>query len=92
MFYHLEHHLFPNVPTCHLPQLASRLDHLAPDLASKKSVLTAHAMSGRDNLSKPEWDNIPRTSVESTLDLGPAAAKPCNEPDRIADSPGRCST
>jgi fatty acid desaturase len=36
MFYHLEHHLFPNVPTCHLPQLASRLDRLGPDFASKK--------------------------------------------------------
>lgn len=26
MFYHTEHHLFPNVPTCHLPELAERLD------------------------------------------------------------------
>jgi len=26
MFYHLEHHLFPAVPTCHLPELARRLD------------------------------------------------------------------
>jgi len=26
MFYHLEHHLFPAVPTCHLPMLAKRLD------------------------------------------------------------------
>ncbi len=35
MFYHLEHHLFPNVPTCHLPELANRLDRLAPELGSK---------------------------------------------------------
>ncbi len=26
MFYHAEHHLFPAVPTCHLPILAGRLD------------------------------------------------------------------
>jgi len=33
MFFHVEHHLFPAVPTCHLPQLAERLDHAAPELA-----------------------------------------------------------
>lgn len=33
MFFHLEHHLFPRVPTCHLPQLADRLDDAAPELA-----------------------------------------------------------
>lgn len=26
MFYHTEHHLFPQIPTCHLPKLAKRLD------------------------------------------------------------------
>ncbi|PWQ97463.1 fatty acid desaturase [Leucothrix arctica] len=26
MFYHIEHHLYPQVPTCHLPELAKRLD------------------------------------------------------------------
>ena len=30
MFYHLEHHLFPAVPTCKLPLLATRLDAVAP--------------------------------------------------------------
>ena len=33
MFYHLEHHLFPAVPTRRLPELARRLDVVAPDLA-----------------------------------------------------------
>lgn len=37
MFFHLEHHLFPRVPTCHLPRLADRLDDAAPDL-SKATV------------------------------------------------------
>ena len=32
MFFHVEHHLFPAVPTCHLPQLAARLDEAAPEL------------------------------------------------------------
>ena len=32
MFFHVEHHLFPAVPTCHLPQLAERLDRAAPHL------------------------------------------------------------
>ena len=35
MFYHVEHHLFPSVPTCHLPELAKRLDGAAPELKTK---------------------------------------------------------
>ncbi|MCI0403224.1 MAG: fatty acid desaturase [Acidobacteria bacterium] len=31
MFFHVEHHLFPCVPTCHLHQLAERLDRVAPE-------------------------------------------------------------
>jgi fatty acid desaturase len=33
MFYHLEHHLYPRVPTCRLSELAERLDHAMPDRA-----------------------------------------------------------
>jgi fatty acid desaturase len=36
MFYHVEHHLYPAVPTCRLPILARRLDRVAPDLAALK--------------------------------------------------------
>jgi len=36
MFFHLEHHLYPAVPTCHLHQLAERLDLAAPELQSKR--------------------------------------------------------
>jgi len=36
MFFHVEHHLFPAVPTCHLPQLAERLDRTAPELTRLK--------------------------------------------------------
>lgn len=31
MFYHLEHHLFPAVPTCHLDRLSERLDASCPE-------------------------------------------------------------
>lgn len=33
MFFHLEHHLYPKVPTCHLPLLAKRLDQVAPEFS-----------------------------------------------------------
>lgn len=32
MFFHAKHHLFPAVPTCHLAELAARLDAAAPEL------------------------------------------------------------
>ena len=35
MFYHVEHHLFPTVPTCKLGELSSRLDAVAPELRNK---------------------------------------------------------
>jgi fatty acid desaturase len=33
MFYHAEHHLFPAVPTAHLPELSRRLDSALPELS-----------------------------------------------------------
>jgi fatty acid desaturase len=36
MFFHAEHHLFPKVPTCHLPELARRLDRTLPELRLKR--------------------------------------------------------
>jgi fatty acid desaturase len=35
MFLHVEHHLCPRVPTCHLPELSKRIDHAMPELKSK---------------------------------------------------------
>jgi fatty acid desaturase len=35
MFRHIEHHLFPAVPTCHLAELSARLDVAAPELKQK---------------------------------------------------------
>jgi fatty acid desaturase len=35
MFYHVEHHLYPTVPTCHLDELARRLDRAAPELQTR---------------------------------------------------------
>ena len=36
MFLHVEHHLYPRVPTCHLARLAERLDAAAPELQQKR--------------------------------------------------------
>lgn len=36
MFYHVEHHLIPAVPTARLPELAARLDAALPHLAAKQ--------------------------------------------------------
>jgi fatty acid desaturase len=36
MFFHVEHHLYPKVPTCHLATLAGRLDLAAPELQTRK--------------------------------------------------------
>lgn len=35
MFYHLEHHLFPAVPTIKLPELARRIDEALPEIEKK---------------------------------------------------------
>jgi fatty acid desaturase len=35
MFRHIEHHLFPGVPTCHLTELSKRIDIAAPELKRK---------------------------------------------------------
>ncbi|GGF07332.1 fatty acid desaturase family protein [Flavobacterium limi] len=37
MFYHLEHHLFPAVPTIKLPELARRIDDAFPDIEKKET-------------------------------------------------------
>ncbi len=36
MFFHVEHHLFPAVPTVRLPELAARLDEVIPQLQAKQ--------------------------------------------------------
>lgn len=37
MFYHLEHHLFPAVPTIKLPELARRMDAALPDIKKRST-------------------------------------------------------
>jgi fatty acid desaturase len=37
MFYHLEHHLFPAVPTIKLPELARRIDDIFPNIEKKET-------------------------------------------------------
>jgi fatty acid desaturase len=36
MFYHVEHHLFPAVPTPRLPELAARIDAVMPGLSRRR--------------------------------------------------------
>ncbi len=36
MFYHLEHRLFPAVPTIKLPELARRIDESIPEIEKKQ--------------------------------------------------------
>lgn len=37
MFYHLEHHIFPAVPTIKLPELAKRIDDVLPEMEKKQT-------------------------------------------------------
>ena len=37
MFYHLEHHLFPAVPTIKLPELVKRIDKALPEIEKKST-------------------------------------------------------
>jgi fatty acid desaturase len=37
MFYHLEHHLFPAVPTIKLPELAKRIDATLPEIEKRQT-------------------------------------------------------
>ena len=37
MFYHLEHHLFPAVPTIKLPELVKRIDETLPEIEKKNT-------------------------------------------------------
>lgn len=41
MFYHREHHLFPNVPVSRLPDLAARLDATVPGYAQSRMPVVA---------------------------------------------------
>jgi fatty acid desaturase len=45
LLYHAEHHLFPAVPSNHLPELARRLDKAAPQLTRQRVVPTSHHIS-----------------------------------------------
>ena len=38
MFYHKEHHLFPAIPTPHLPELARRLDAAIPSFCRQRVI------------------------------------------------------
>jgi fatty acid desaturase len=50
MFRHVEHHLFPQVPTCHLPALARRLDRAMPELSLRQVWPSSRAGRWRETV------------------------------------------
>ena len=55
LLYHVEHHLFPAVPSNHLPELAKRLDKVAPHLTDQQVTPDkAAVISAIDN----RWQKI----------------------------------
>ena len=51
MFFHAEHHLFPQVPTCHLARLADRLDAAVPGVPWPQVIGTPLAVTAPRQLS-----------------------------------------
>ncbi len=49
MFYHAEHHLFPQVPTCHLGVLASRIDRVNSAFADRLVIPPQFGPGQRDS-------------------------------------------
>ena len=62
LLYHVEHHLFPAVPSNHLPELAKRLDRAAPHL-TKLHVLPNQVAVMR--VIDKRWKNIKKVSRNS---------------------------
>ena len=65
LLYHIEHHLFPAVPTNHLPELAKRLDNSAPEWTQQPVI---PILAGKINSSI--LVNNEGSSKESTNDRG----------------------
>lgn len=49
LLYHVEHHLFPAVPSNHLPKLAKRLDVVAPQLTKARVLPSMTTVKGSIN-------------------------------------------
>ncbi len=55
LLYHVEHHLFPAVPSNHLPELAKRLDVIAPQLTNQHVL---PSMQTINNVKGSLWNKI----------------------------------
>lgn len=62
LLYHVEHHLFPAVPSNHLPELAKRLDIAAPHLTKQRVLPTKAVVMG---LIGNQWKKIKGGSNKS---------------------------
>ena len=63
LLYHIEHHLFPAVPTNHLPLLAKRLDTHAPQW-TQQPVITVLAST---NIVPSKPLKIPSTTINKDI-------------------------
>jgi fatty acid desaturase len=66
LLYHFEHHVFPAVPTCHLPELGRRVDRAYPRIANHSILPRARA--------RPAEDPAPATPARRRS--GPASVRP----------------
>lgn len=62
LLYHVEHHLFPAVPSNHLPELAKRLDKAAPHVTKLSVLPNQEAVM---NAMDKRWKNINKVSRNS---------------------------
>ena len=65
LLYHVEHHLFPAVPSNHLPELAKRLDIVAPHLTKQRVLPKEAVVMG---LIGNQWKKIKGGSKKSKDD------------------------
>ena len=60
MFFHVEHHLFPLVPTCHLSCLAKRLDAAAPEIPWAQVIGSPLHAAQRKTSPEKKWFRLCR--------------------------------
>lgn len=75
LFNHLEHHLYPGVPTCHLPILARRLDAhwqgrlSPPDILERRQTKNSSGMSPTGRCKRVFRQYAPHAVTRSRADM-----------------------
>ena len=78
LLYHVEHHLFPAVPCNHLPELALRLDAVAPEWTEKRVLSMELALPNHSPL--PSLKAPPQTPGELISAPFPSSRPPQSRP------------